>query len=302
MVRRDPVLSKNRAGGSSAAPSAARRKRRRAQQQGGASLKAVLPKGRVRPPRFRILPLTMVMAFLLFGVKVTEVYQGGRQLQIMLQPAYAQEENEQQAAPQQAAAQQADEGGQDAQPPAAQAGADGAPKPPPASDPSEEQAQKMAKLQEENDDILGRNRDFSQVEIDILQSLAERRRELEERDRELDLKEKLLEATELRINDKIAEAKRLEEEVSELLKKYSTQEESHIRSLVKIYENMKPKSAALIFNELELPVLLEVIDQMSERKVAPVLASMDPLKAKEVTSDLAELRKLKPVSAPNAAP
>jgi flagellar motility protein MotE (MotC chaperone) len=39
--------------------------------------------------------------------------------------------------------------------------------------------------------------------------------------------------------------------------------------------------------------LLEVIDEMSERKVAPILAAMNSTKAKEVTSDLAEMRKLK---------
>ena len=50
---------------------------------------------------------------------------------------------------------------------------------------------------------------------------------------------------------------------------------------------MKPKAAAAIFDELELPILLEVIDQMSERRVAPILADMNPIKAKEVTADLA---------------
>lgn len=225
-------------------------------------------KSRVAPPRIRVLPVTMVMAMLLCGVKMIEAYQGGKKIHLMMQPAIAQDN-----APQDTNATEI-------------------PKPPPASDNREEEAVKVAKIQEQNEQVLGRNREFSQVELDILQSLAERRNQLEERSRELDLKEKLLEGTELRINDKITEIKQLEAKVSELLEKYSNQEESHIRSLVKIYENMKPKSAAAIFNELELPILLEVIDQMSERKVAPVLAAMNPMKAKEVTADLANMRKL----------
>lgn len=237
-------------------------------------------KPRFALPRLRILPLTIVMALLMFGLKSIEVYQGGREIQLRLQEAYAQKPppeggNKRAAQAQQATAEQA--GDADA----------------------EEKEMQLAKLEEESAEVIAENeaenQSFTQTEIDLLQSLRERRKQLEERSRELDLKEKLLEATELRINDKLSEIKTLEQQVSQLLERYSDQEESHIRSLVKIYENMKPKSAAIIFNELELPILLEVIDEMSERKVAPILASMDPLKAKEVTSDLAELRKLRPL-------
>jgi flagellar motility protein MotE (MotC chaperone) len=72
--------------------------------------------------------------------------------------------------------------------------------------------------------------------------------------------------------------------------------------LVKIYENMKPSDAATIFNQLQMPILLSVIGSMSERKVAPVLASMDPKRAKEVTEELAELRKTKALPGEAAAP
>ncbi len=226
---------------------------------------------RLQFPKLRVLRLTMVMALLLCSVKAVDVYQGGRALQVQWQQAYAED------APAAPAASEEKEA-----------------KAPPAKAPDEEALeQQIAKLEEANDKVLGRTNDFSAIEVSLLQSLRERRDQIEERNRQLDLKEKLLEGTELRINDKIAEIKALEQRVSSLLEQYGKQEESHIRSLVKIYESMKPKSAAAIFNELELPILLEVIDEMSERKVAPILAAMDPMKAKEVTSDLAEMRKLK---------
>jgi flagellar motility protein MotE (MotC chaperone) len=63
-----------------------------------------------------------------------------------------------------------------------------------------------------------------------------------------------------------------------------------MESLVKIYESMKPKDAARIFEALELPILLDVMERMREAKSAPILAAMDPMKAKEVTSSLAERR------------
>ena len=53
-----------------------------------------------------------------------------------------------------------------------------------------------------------------------------------------------------------------------------------------------PGDAARIFEALEMPVLLDVIERMREGKSAPILAAMDPLKAKEVTASLVERRAL----------
>jgi flagellar motility protein MotE (MotC chaperone) len=50
---------------------------------------------------------------------------------------------------------------------------------------------------------------------------------------------------------------------------------------------MKPKDAAAIFDQLEMPVLLRVARAMSPRKMAPILAAMSTTKAKDLTSSLA---------------
>lgn len=134
---------------------------------------------------------------------------------------------------------------------------------------------------------------FSQVEVDILETLSARREQLAKWEEDVKTKERVLDATELRLNKKIDETKTLETSVKTLLEEYKKQEDAKIRSLVKIYENMKPKDAARIFDELDMPVLVLVVDTMSERKVAPILASMNPLNAKKLTMELAEDRKLK---------
>ena len=59
---------------------------------------------------------------------------------------------------------------------------------------------------------------------------------------------------------------------------------------MKIYENMKPKDAARIFEELDMAVLLDVIERMKERKTAPILAQMNPKRAKAITLELAKRR------------
>ena len=60
--------------------------------------------------------------------------------------------------------------------------------------------------------------------------------------------------------------------------------------LVKLYESMKPRDAATIFNDLDMTVLLGVVDRMKDAKAAPVLAAMQPDKARELTTKLAALR------------
>ena len=70
---------------------------------------------------------------------------------------------------------------------------------------------------------------------------------------------------------------------------YFTERNSFV---IKIYENMKPKDAARIFDELDMDTLLLVAERMKERKLAPVMAQMKPTKAKDVTIRLSTLRSL----------
>jgi flagellar motility protein MotE (MotC chaperone) len=133
---------------------------------------------------------------------------------------------------------------------------------------------------------------LSQAELDVLQQLTERRKVLDRREGELEERTALLQAAETRIDQKIQDLKDLRATLEQLTKIRDDQEEMKIRSLVKIYETMKPKDAARIFQELEMETLLLVVDRMKERKLAPVLAEMNPNKAMEVTVELAKLRQM----------
>ena len=133
---------------------------------------------------------------------------------------------------------------------------------------------------------------FSDAELEVLQSLSKRREELDTRARTLDEKEKLLEITEQKIDKKIAEMNGLRAEIETLLDQQQEVEEARFKKLVKIYENMKPKDAARIFNELQFDVLISVVDRMSERKTAPILAAMDPIRARYLSAKLAEQKAL----------
>ena len=133
------------------------------------------------------------------------------------------------------------------------------------------------------------------AEIDLLQQLAERRQVLESREQEFELRTGLLAAAESRIDKKVEELKVLRETISGLIKTFDAQQDAKLLSLVKIYENMKPKEAAKIFEELQMDTLLEVAERMKERKLAPIMAKMHPEKARDMTVELSRLRQLPPV-------
>jgi flagellar motility protein MotE (MotC chaperone) len=54
-----------------------------------------------------------------------------------------------------------------------------------------------------------------------------------------------------------------------------------------MYETMKPKDAAAILDQLEMSVLLRVARGINPRKMAPIMAKMNPAKAMELTAGLA---------------
>ncbi|MGD9741777.1 MAG: MotE family protein [Dongiaceae bacterium] len=128
--------------------------------------------------------------------------------------------------------------------------------------------------------------DYSDSEIELLQSLAARRDALDAREAGLAEREALIAAAEKRMDEKLVELKAVETQIRAALSEQQATAEQ-MASLVKIYETMKPKDAARIFNQLDFAVLIEVLGGMREAKSAPILAAMDPGKAKLVTVALA---------------
>lgn len=143
---------------------------------------------------------------------------------------------------------------------------------------------------------------FTRSEVDMLQSLAQRRDQLDARARELDIRENLLAAAEKRIEEKVAGLKEIEARIADLLKKHDEQEMEKLRSLVKVYETMKPKDAARIWDQLDMTILLDVAELMKEAKLAPILSDMTPERARTVTEEIRSRKQLpKTLGQPPAA-
>jgi len=132
---------------------------------------------------------------------------------------------------------------------------------------------------------------MSPSEIDVLQKLSQRRTALDKRAADISQQEVLLKAAEQRIDDKIAKLQTIQNDIGGLVDKQDQQEDQRLKGLVKIYETMKPAEAARIFDQLDMPLVVDVLQRMKQAKAAPVLAAMDPEKAKTATTALAERKK-----------
>lgn len=121
----------------------------------------------------------------------------------------------------------------------------------------------------------------------VLENLQERRRQLEARARELEIREGLLKAAEKRLEARLEELKAKEAELKATMEKKDEAEAARFKSLVAMYESMKPKDAARIFDRLELKVLIEVATHINPRRMSDILAQMSPEVAERLTVELA---------------
>lgn len=129
----------------------------------------------------------------------------------------------------------------------------------------------------------------STTEQKLLLDLRKRSAELDARKAALDERERLLDAAEKRLAAKVVELKALDQKLIAASAGRERARNGNWEALVKLYESMRPRDAATIFNGLAMPVLLEVVHRMSERKAAAILAAMQPEKARALTTELAGL-------------
>ena len=130
---------------------------------------------------------------------------------------------------------------------------------------------------------------LSGTEQQLLERLTARRAELQQYESDLTLRASIVDAAEKRIEERTATLEALEAQISTLVDQREEMETGQFAGIVSMYEAMKPKDAANIFNNLEMDVLLRVAKTMSPRKMAPILAAMDATRAQELTVQMAAL-------------
>lgn len=229
--------------------------------------------------RLKVLPLLVVVAALSFGVRFTEFMTGVSEM-----PGYANAQEQSMDSLSEPLLENVDDVKDEV------ANVDDANEMSPTSLPDLSNAEKIDWRDSSESDL-----EYSSVKMEMFEDLKNRRKELEEQKRELSVREALLKTAEQELDQKYEELVSLKSEIESLLGQQNEQEKKRVASLVKIYEGMKPKDAARIFNTLDLDILLSVVSEMSERKSAPIMASMSPERARTLTIMLMEQKSLNDV-------
>jgi flagellar motility protein MotE (MotC chaperone) len=131
------------------------------------------------------------------------------------------------------------------------------------------------------------NQPVSASERTILERLQSRRQELEARAREVDIRESLLKSAEKRIESKVEELKAVESRIATATGQKAETDAARFKGIITMYEGMKPKDAAKVFDRLEMSVLCEIASQIAPRKMSDILGLMAPEAAERLTVELA---------------
>src|SRR3989304_4987827 len=101
------------------------------------------------------------------------------------------------------------------------------------------------------------------------------------------MRESLPKAAERRREAKVGELKDVEARINNAMGARDKAEADRFKSIVTMYENMKPKEAARIFDRLDLKILVDVSTQLNPRKMSEILAQRSAEAAERLTVELA---------------
>jgi flagellar motility protein MotE (MotC chaperone) len=129
---------------------------------------------------------------------------------------------------------------------------------------------------------------MSPQELQVLQSLGNRRTQLDAREQNLDTQLQLLAAAEAKVDTKIKQLAGLKGDIQGLLGQADAKKDAEMARLVSIYEQMAPAAAAQRMTLLDDSVRLPLAAKMNVRKLSAILAQMPAADAKSVTEKLAD--------------
>jgi flagellar motility protein MotE (MotC chaperone) len=121
----------------------------------------------------------------------------------------------------------------------------------------------------------------------LLERLQERRGTIDDRARELEMRENLLKAAEKKVDGRIGELKEIEGRIDGGTRAQQADADKQMKAVVIMYESMKPKEAARVFDRLNLQVLVPIATTMKPARMAEILAAMTPEAAEKLTVALA---------------
>lgn len=129
---------------------------------------------------------------------------------------------------------------------------------------------------------------LSHEEVQVLQALGARRQALDARGEQMETQDALILAAEQRLNERVAELRQLETTVNDLLGQLDEAQEERLTALVDVYQRMRARDAAVVFDGLEDEVLVQVASRMRQANLAEIMGRMNPERARRLTTMLAD--------------
>ena len=123
-------------------------------------------------------------------------------------------------------------------------------------------------------------------ELNILQSLGQRRAELDQREQGLNSRQQLIDAADSKLDARITQLQGLKGQIQALLDQATKTSADDTVRMVKVYESMKPKDAAAVLTTMSDEVRLPIAAGMKDRALAAILGAMTPDAARELTEKL----------------
>lgn len=123
---------------------------------------------------------------------------------------------------------------------------------------------------------------------EIARELAQRRQQVEAREQAMELREAAIAVAQGNLGQQIDQLERLRKELQALVDQLKASDDASLAQLVKLYEGMKAKNAAVVLEQLDIRILLPLARRMRDAKLAAIVALMDPVKAKQLTLAMAQ--------------
>jgi flagellar motility protein MotE (MotC chaperone) len=129
---------------------------------------------------------------------------------------------------------------------------------------------------------------LSQAEVAVLQALGARRQALDQRATQMETQDDVMSAAERRLDQRLAELHQLETTVNGLLGQLDQAQQQRLANLVDVYQRMRAKDAANVFNGLDDNVMVQVASRMRQENLAEVMGHMQADRARHLTQLLAD--------------
>ena len=124
---------------------------------------------------------------------------------------------------------------------------------------------------------------YSKEQVRILQSLDQRRVELEDKDRGLEKKSDELDRRDREFAINFSSLRSMTETLKTEREKSQRKRNGQLSQLAKVYGSMNPTEASELIEQLDLSIALELIGRMPEKRIGQILSMMSPERALTLT-------------------